>query len=325
MSTLQEYEQLADAVTATWRNLLAGTPPAVRAGVARAAQENAERVGTRFYEHMLAHASSAPYLNLELVSSRLRREMSRWLTGLFTNTEAADIDAQIAQQVAVGAVHARIRLPVELMSVGAHVLGRELTGTLVSYFADDRERCVATHYALDLVALATGMILSAFVRETRRGARNEEAFRQAAFRQDTALERERQRAALSEWAQRCFSALAHPRRQRLLAPLGRSDFGRWLAHKGALLFDGVGEWEDVLGTVRHVDAALLPRLAAGTLAADTREALTEELESRVDAIRQALNTLFERARLGDGARDPVTRLIERRYIDAVLAHEVGVH
>lgn len=325
VASLQEYELIASAISTTWRDLIVDTPAAVRAGVAMASREHARRVAERFYEHMLAQAGSAPYLDHELVGQRLRREMERWIAGLFTETDDAGLDARIAQQVAIGTVHARIRLPVELMVLGSHVLGEELVATLPAHFANDLERAVATHYLLALMTLATGMILSAFVRETRRRTRNEEALRQAAFGHDTLFERERQRAALSEWAQRCFGALANRRRRSQLEPLGRSAFARWLDHKGALLFAEAGEWDDLLSAIRHIDGSLLPRLASDALTAESRDALTEELESRLDAIRDALGALFECAHRGEGLRSAGARLIDRRYIEAVLSHEIETH
>lgn len=295
MTNRGDPERLITAVCATWDEIIEHTPPAVRASVATLAAREAPAVASAFYDSLLDHESSKPYLTHEVVQTRLKRELERWLLSLFAEHDAVPREAQVAQQIAVGAVHARIKLPVELLTVGAYILGRELSAAVPRHIENGEQRRLATHYLTAVLSLAIGMILSAFVRETRLGVRNEEAFRQAALGDDTALERERQRAALSEWVQRCLLALANTRRRAATVPLGKSEFAAWLRHKGKVIFDSAPEWGTIEGAIAHIDDVLLPRLTSETLDEEPRNELLEELESRVDLIRYTLNDLFERA------------------------------
>ena len=325
MSNRSEPERLIGAVCETWDEIIERTPPAVRSGVAALVTREASTVTATFYDSLLSHESSTPYLTHDVVRARLKRELEHWLLSLFAEHDAVSREAQVAQQIAVGAVHARIKLPVELLTIGAYVLGRELCAAVPRQFEDRAQHSLATHYLTAVLSLAIGMILSAFVRETRLGVRNEEAFRQAALGDDTALERERQRAALSEWVQRCLLALANTRRRAAIVPLGKSDFASWLRHKGKVIFDTAPEWETVESAIAHIDGALLPRLASDTLDEEPRNELLDDLESRIDFIRYTLNDLFERTQLGNHGRDAVTQLLNRRYLDALLANTVAAH
>ena len=322
MTTDQDVSALLEQVTRVWADLANAIPATLRNTVAEVVVAKAADIADTFYEHMLAHHSAQRFLNHDMVKQRLRHEMQRWLRSLFPPLSEQHPEAQVAQQIAVGAVHARIKLPVELMSIGGHILSRELAMAVSARLADAGERATAIHYIMQIFALASGLILSAFVRETQRGVRNDEAYRQLALRHDAVLERERQRAALSEWAQRLLMALPVGARRAAVVPLRKSEFGQWLVHKGRTLFSGVADFDAVVAAVEHIDMALVPRLLDGTLDDDARGALLDDFDSRVEFIRYTVNDMFERVPQTDMGRDAVTRLLNRRHLYSILSREL---
>ncbi|MBK6659054.1 MAG: hypothetical protein IPG43_13280 [Proteobacteria bacterium] len=130
MSHSHDPEVLLNQVALAWSAEVEATPARLRDTVAEIVDEHAAAVAHGFYDHMLSHANTQAFLSHELVKERLHREMQRWLRALFPPAGAQQAQAQVAHQVAVGAVHARIKLPVEFMSLGAHVLSRDLVAAL---------------------------------------------------------------------------------------------------------------------------------------------------------------------------------------------------
>ena len=316
---------LLTQVSQVWAQVVEATPASIREAVSNAVQRKAERIALTFYDFMLAQDNAAMFLSNEIVKARLNEEMQRWLCTLFPPAESQSVVAQAAHQVAIGAVHARIKLPVELMNIGGHVLSREVVRHVQGALANSEQRPAATYYVMAMFSFASGLILSAFVREMERSARGEEAYRQLLYRSDAVLERERQRAALSEWAQRCLTALASPSRRASIVPLGKSEFARWVNHKGRALFESAAEFAQVRTNMEHIDLAILPRLIAGGLNEDAYSALIDDLDSRLEFMRYALNDLFERVTRDDAGRDVITHLLNRRYLPSILAREVNAH
>lgn len=321
----QDSSTLLAEVASVWRTLTDVTPRPLREQVAHAVIATAPRLATVFYSELMALPSAMHFLSHDKVHERLHREMQRWLVSLFQVSDDNLFEAYCAQQIAVGAVHARIKLPIELLAIAFHVLGRELRDELLASVAPAGEAARAVHYAMALMSLANGLILSAFVHEVERGVRNDEAYRHISFQHDSKFERERQRAALAEWAQRVLMAIPLPHQRRNLTPLGRSEFAQWLKHKGQVMFEGVDDLATVHAAIRHIDEAVLPLLAGGTLDDVEFPRLIQELDSRLELIRYVMNDLFDRVTSLEAGRDSVTRLLSRRYLHSILAREVETH
>ncbi len=325
MSEAQDPSFLLSHLAQVWTAEVDATPAGLRDTIAAIVEQQGAKIAEQFYQYMLEDEHARSFLDHEVVRQRLQREMERWLRSLFPASNKQQSEAQVAQQVAVGAVHARIKLPVELLTVGAHVLSRALVVALAERLPEAAERALATHYIMQLFSFATGLIMSAFVRETQRGVRNEEAYRQLVFRHDAALERERQRATLSEWAQRCLMALPNPTRRAGIVPLRKSEFAQWLVHKGRALFDGVPEFDAVNSAMEHIDFVILPQLLTQRTDEESYSSLLDEFDSRIEFIRYSLNDMFERVPQADAGRDAVTRLLNRRYLNSILAREVDTY
>lgn len=321
---IDSTELLAE-IAAVWRQLTTATDRVVREHVAGVVADRAPHLASVFYTELMAVPAALQFLSHEKVQERLHREMQRWLTALFRVSDDQAFEAYVAQQVAVGAVHARIKLPIELLSIAFHVHGRELRDALLTEPLSPSDRARAVHYAMALMSLANGLILSAFVHEVERGARNDEAYRHIAFQHDAKFERERQRAALSEWAQRALMSIPLPAQRANLVPLSRSEFAQWLNHKGRALFDGIEEVDTIREAMRQVDELILPQLAGGTLDEERFPRLVQELDSKLEFIRYVMNDLFDRTTSLEAGRDSVTRLLNRRYLHAILAREVATH
>lgn len=308
-----------------WRHALSATPRAVRVHTQACASEAATELAGLFYDTMLTHDHAKLFLDNGAVNERLRASMTRWITQLFATLDEEQIPAAVAYQIQVGTVHARINLPVELMQMGFQVLAGGLRQRCIAAFSDQEERIFALGYIADVLHIADSLMLVSFVRDLQFRVRREEAYRLISMDHDATLERERQRAALSEWFSRLVMSLRYSQRGEPTSKLGDSEFGLWLKHKAPVFFDGIPELDHVYDVLQSIDEIYLPQLLNPAVEESTLIRLMGEVERKVDFIRYLLNDLFARLNKSTLGRDTVTRLLNQRYLPTILSREITAH
>ena len=312
-------------VLALWQETFRGAPEAVREPVRALVERSAGEVIERFYEHMLTHDRAQDYLKLDLVESRLKATLHDWMVSLFSVRDEAMLPGLVARQVQIGLVHARIKLPSDLMQCGVRLIAAELRARLPAFFPDMEMRLAAVVYIQEVLQVADMLVTSAFVRNIQDHARKEEAYRVVSLEHDMALERERQRAALAEWSHKLVLATRVPGRVVTAGKLADSDFGQWLRHKAAIFFDGTAELDSVWDVVREIDDVVLPQLRSDEAQGSRADKLILDLERWLEFIRYLMNDLFSRLSSSLLGRDSVTRLLNRRYLPALLTREIDSH
>ena len=312
-------------VLALWQETFRGAPEAVREPVRALVEGSAGEVIERFYEHMLTHDRAQDYLKLDLVESRLKATLHDWMVSLFSVRDEAMLPGLVARQVQIGLVHARIKLPSDLMQCGVRLIAAELRARLPAFFPDMEMRLAAVVYIQEVLQVADMLVTSAFVRNIQDHARKEEAYRVVSLEHDMALERERQRAALAEWSHKLVLATRVPGRVVTAGKLADSDFGQWLRHKAAIFFDGTAELDSVWDVVREIDDVVLPQLRSDEAQGSRADKLILDLERWLEFIRYLMNDLFSRLSSSLLGRDSVTRLLNRRYLPALLTREIDSH
>lgn len=309
--------------TKAWIEIFSVTPQLVRDVVAEVVREGATTLTENFYTRMMAHPRAATYLDQERVQKRLRATLCAWMTDLFGTLDAQQIPEAIERQLQVGVVHARIRLPLDLMSAGIRILKRGIRRRIDFTALDAADRLIAHTYVSDLLHLVDGLMNQAYFRDIQAVARADEAYRQFSSKRSIALERNHQRAALSEWAEALL--MAAWRQGAPLPTLRDSEFGVWLHHKGRVVFEHADELQSIQAAVDAMDAQLLPRLRE---AGDDRARIDNTLaaiKQLLDLIRLKLQSLFETVMAHDEGLDPETQLPDRRHLPATLMREMQAH
>jgi len=188
-------------------------------------------------------------------------------------TELFEVDTDLVQsirrQIEVGVVHARIRLPIDLIPAGIRILKRGIRRRIDFAPLDHADRLLALVYVSDLLHLADGLMNRAYFQDAQDVVRNDEAYRLVTQKRSASFERARQRAALSEWAESLLLAVWSQTSTRSFALLRDSEFGIWLHHKGSILFGESDDFRSLLESIHTMDSALLPRLSeAGRTASE---------------------------------------------------------
>ncbi|MBO1075183.1 GGDEF domain-containing protein [Roseomonas marmotae] len=284
--------------------------------------DNSAEFVSVFYSTLLDDEEAAPFLSHNMVNERLSHSLQKWLLRLFCD-QPEDVETFAREQQAIGVAHARMQIPIHLVMQGA----RLLKGAIIRHLARttlERDALVeAMIYVGALIDIAVALMNQAFVKDTRRGAQTDEAYRIFALGQDISLERETQRAALLEWSQGVlFSLYSHPPGAPLPS-LGSSDFGLWLHHKAGIMFQGASALDEIRASMREVDQLLLPAIVRARHAdSPTVARQLEELQNKITEMKYLLSSLFQAAAALENGRDPLTRALNRRFLPSILSREV---
>ncbi len=255
----------------------------------------------------------------ELVRNRLTHTLKQWLLDLFPEDHGPDFLEMIEKQLRVGAVHARINLPVQHVNRAWRMLAEDLQVRILDAEPPQEDLKIMLKVSASTLNIAFETMTAGYARETTRSARSEEAYRLFSLGQNLTQEREAQRAAIAEWTQTILFSVAADYGAEQRIPLWDSEFGLWLTHRGGIIFEGMAELEHVKRAISEIDSRILPSLHRGR---DIPGGLAL-LQAKVNEIKSLLGECFNAATRIEGGHDPQTRMLNRRFMDTVLTREIG--
>jgi diguanylate cyclase len=306
-----------------WNDIVQATPIACRAALAQLMAEQAGSMADSFYRHMLGHPQAKVFLTAEVVSQRLHASMGRWLNEIFQHPPQ-EPSSIVAHQRFVGEVHARIQLPIHLVSRGARLIKNDVRVALAPKFDDPVLLAQTISYADRLIDLAIELMSVSYERSSQREARTDEAYRLFSIGQNVGIERERQRAVLMEWAHEVMMTLHRASGSVALPALRQSEFGMWFNHKAVAMFEGDAAVAQILDIMERIDTTVLPLITPRDGQVYASGDRVTELQYEIDNLKFLLNNLFERHQEAENGRDVLTRLFNRRFLPAVISREINV-
>ena len=306
-----------------WQDIRLRAGAVVLAAMHELVRASSADLANRFYDAMFADVDASALLDHKLVNERLRRSMKNWLESLFDSSRSTK-ELQ-ALQSRTGEVHARVGVPMALVNRGARVLKRRLCEQVEQAPDLRRHAVLAVCYIHETIDLALDQINAAYVKNENRLTRAEEAFRHLYLSQNLQAERERQRSLLLEWSQGLLLNLYREGSQ--LAPVKRSlalsQFGLWLQHKAAVIFEGAPELQWIAERVADMEQRLLPALHASRGDAERSQLAIDDFNTGVEAIKHMLASLFDLVDGREAVQDSVTHLLHRRYLPSVIKREIS--
>ena len=309
--------------SADWLRLSAETPAAIRQMVGEIARQQAAALADLFYRDMLADEEARTFLDNDLVNQRLHASMQRWLCELFSADQQYP-EAIYKHQCRIGEVHARIQLPIALVTRGARLLKHAIHNHLVESALERGELVKAANFVAETIDLALDAMTDYYIIDMEKQTRTDEAYRMFALGQNMLAERERQRAAILEWAQQILLKLLAEGGAAELPDIKHSEFGMWLQHKAAIIFESAPELEQIRLRIEDVEKSLFPKLLESRRKPGSSAALMKEIEAGIAEIKFLLGGLFDRYIEVESGRDALTRLLNRRFLPAVLTREMAL-
>lgn len=311
-----------DDFATDWQNLHQQMTGVMRQLVSDKVDSHAGDLASLFYNYMEADKEASPFLTHDLVTQRLHTSMQGWLRELFSMRQK-DPKEIYQYQCHVGVVHARIQIPISLVLRGTRLLKQAITELLVETELDRIGLVQATRFVSEVMELSMSAMTDSYIINMGKNVRTDESYRMFALGQNMLAERERQRAALSEWTQHILLHLLGDGGADVPA-MRHSEFGMWLQHKASIIFHDAPELERIRVCVETLERKLLPGLIEKRRnGGDAREAM-KLVEADIGEVKFLLTGLFDRFIEVESGRDTLTRLLNRRYLPTILMREVAL-
>lgn len=270
-----------------------------------------------FYSVFLEDPESARFLTHQSVQDRLSPSLNHWLRSLF-NQYPPSVDDK-AQQT-IGAVHARLGIPIHLVLQGASLLKDAIADRLIDKVDDPKELGAAIKLVGHTIDVAMQKMSAAYVGDTKRSVRSAEAYRVISLGQNLAVERETQRVALMEWIQAVsFGLLGN---ESHLEFARESRFGLWLRHRAVMMFEGTPELGAIERNVSILDDVVLPSAIAKK--SQYLPSIVSQFRTLTDEIKFLFSALFQKLDGFENGTDPLTHVLNRRFLPTILGREVAV-
>jgi diguanylate cyclase len=320
MRALEDREARRVRETRPWRLPRWRSDAAVRAAVARALAHRGGPLLEDFYETLRARVDLDGLMPAD-ARQCLGRLAWRWLRRV-PRVEQPWFDAVTGDLLRrMGELCWRHRVPMDVVSAGISQFSHGIAAQLLDSALRRQDMLAAGHYVGSLAHLAQERLAAAYVRGEGRGVGATESRGLFALGQNMAMERERQQAALLDWAHR-LARDVHLPAPRWLVPLEPSPLGLWLRHKAPHLFDDAPELALAAQALRRVDRELLPLLRTAPCCTPALQQALAQLDLALGEIRFHLAELFERTLMLEAGRDALTQLLNRRFLSAVLNRQI---
>ncbi|MFT8794076.1 MAG: GGDEF domain-containing protein [Acetobacter orientalis] len=274
-------------------------------------------LASTFYSYFLRSEDAAPFLSHDTVHQRLKSSMELWIKNIF-DPQFSDID-EIAQKK-IGKVHAHLGIPINLVLKGAILLKTELGTCLMQEMHDPLQLSDAILFSCNRIDKAMALMSASYISDTKKNVQEAEAYRAMSFGQNLATEREGQLVALMEWSQSfLFALITH---ENILPSLSGSALGLWLRHRAAILFGGTPQLVELTNKTTQFDQDFLSK--AQIINSETQQAFTIRFQQAVDEIKSLLSDLFKNNDKTTEGVDPLTTLLNRRFLSAILSREISI-
>jgi diguanylate cyclase len=318
---MQKHNKV-DEFAADWGNLHQQMSSVMRQLVSDTVNQHASDLASLFYNYMEADKEAASFLTHDLVIQRLHNSMQGWLRDLFSMKQK-DPKEIYQYQCHVGVVHARIQIPIALVLRGTRLLKQAITELLVETTLDRVGLVQATRFVSEVMELSMSAMTDSYIINMGKSVRTDESYRMFALGQNMLAERERQRAALSEWAQHILLHLLGNGGAGI-PEMRHSEFGMWLQHKASIIFHDAPELERISVCVEKLEHSLLPSLIEQRRNGVDAHAAMKQVEADISEVKFLLTGLFDRFIEVESGRDALTRLLNRRYLPTILMREVAL-
>lgn len=312
-------------IEARWAELMQEASPAAKQLLVALCEGHAHEFATAFYTAMLQDPDAHGFLSGEGMVERLSETMRRWIDDILMNWEPSALPQLVAAQRQLGAVHARIGIPLELVMRGMRLLKQTIINALLGNTINT-DHLEAVKIAVERIDMALEIAAHQYYASSEAEARKDEAYRNYAASANMSVERERQRAALFSWENELLHALVVGSGEKALTPISQSGFGLWLRHKANSIFPADGEFLEIVEATERIDRdlALLQSPDAPRASQEEVKRVIDLVSKETRLIREIIETLFERQINLESGRDALTHLLSRRFESTVLAREIEI-
>ena len=297
-------------------------PQKVRSAISATSDRLFEELGDEFWSGLTDSPRIQHNFRGSEALAHCRSCLTQLMVGLLPR-EGIDPDAFIARQMRSGAAEANRQIPLPVVvnaTISAkhvfskHVLDQNFSKDYYSH---------AFIYISAVIDISAAAVVAGYASEMQRSARADEALREISVGHDLRAEREKQKAALAEWAQDVFFETALVRATGSAPLLSRSEFGLWFSHRAHLLFGHKLEYASTAALIERADQ--LVNQLNGSKVDLLRQECLKDIKQISDQINNLMVAQFSRFLDMGGTRDPLSRLLNRRFLKAAIQREMTAY
>ena len=216
-------------------------------------------------------------------------------------------------------------MPIDLVARGARKLKYELFQLLLNKTQlSAKEINDAIFFSGMAIDSAIEVMTIAFTPSHQKMMHDQEHFRLLTVYDDMSVERERQLGALKDWENQFIYNIATelPFEERVL--LSDSEFGLWFAHKGQHIFRQPDLIKKVDALIQKIDRLITTEFAKESSNTLSRIHLLRLLRQDIEQVNMILSSIFEEIVKSENGKDPMTKLLTRRFIPTIMRREIGL-
>lgn len=313
-----------DIIKNEWQLLINKTNTTTHQVLIALTDEEIRTLVDAYYQYMLQDEKAKKFLSTTQVEERLSASMSNWLRKVLGSAHE-DLSELVAHQHKVGEVHARIGLPIDLVARGARKIKYELFQLLLNKqeitAAEINDAIFFSGMAIDS---AIEVMTVAFTPSNQKMMHDQEHFRLLTVYDDMSVERERQVGALKNWENQFIYNIAteQPLEERVL--LSDSEFGLWFSHKGQHIFRQPDLIEKIDSFIQKIDHRITCEFSNESSDSFSRIQLLRMLRQDVEQVNMILSSIFEEIVKSENGKDPMTKLLTRRFIPTIMRREIAL-
>ncbi|MFT8932954.1 MAG: GGDEF domain-containing protein [Acetobacter syzygii] len=292
------------------------TPVHIRHILRTVVQDSGAHCVDLFYKALFHHERAAIFLEKETVEVKMRPQLLAWIQSLFS-TEADQAEALSELQCRVGAVHARLEIPTDIVVYGMYIIKQALITSIKSTTSNKDDIIAAIVYLHSMMDFAFKFMIKAYDINFRKKVESDEAFRLVSLGHNIAYEKETQISTFSSWSTQAFFCLCKGHAADL-PTIAESEFGLWLTHKGMSLFKGTHESIEIQSKTLDLDNKITSIRKSGIIPAE----FPTELHKAITNLTFLLSRVFRHLEEVENGRDPLTKVFNRRFLEVVIQNEI---
>lgn len=293
-----------------------GTPGHIRQILRSVVQETGPHCVDLFYKTLFHHERAAIFLEKETVEVKMRPQLLAWIQSLFS-TEADQAEDLSELQCRIGAVHARLDIPTDIVVYGIYIIKQALVVGIKEATTNKDDIIDAIIYLNTMMDFAFKFMIKAYDINFRKKVESDEAFRLVSLGHNISYEKETQISTFSSWSTQAFFCLCKGHATDL-PTIAESEFGLWLTHKGMSLFKGTHEATEIQHKVRDLDTKIEAIQKSGVIPPE----FPTELHATITNLTFLIGRVFRHLEEVENGRDPLTKVFNRRFLEVVIQNEI---
>ena len=310
-------------VTDEWQAIISSTPPAVIQQVYALIGDHMQELLTGYRHYLSTDPVLSNVLNTEEMRTQWTAVFEEWAYQLFS-MQFSDVSHFVQAQHALGMKLSRVGYPAHSVSKSLRMINACILRHILMQPWTDEQKLQSVMYVNQLIGLSYEIRNQGYMQSISDKTRLDESYRLAVIGSNIAMERERQRAFLTEWERNILAWFYSPS-DIGLPRLAKSEFGMWFLHKASLMFERTPKLQNIAECIAKIDQQILPKLE--TTQYDDRAAIGSQfqlIQQDLVKIKFVINEIFDAHIELDNARDSLTRLLNRRFIHTVLSREIAL-